>query len=415
MFIRRVPLIILSLALLVIGAAVGIGLYPLLAPRVESGIANSPITGGGGEATTDQGTPAVDPIDMALFRQVQKLLERDFLGDIPDATVQQYGAIRGLVESYADPYTFFVEPQPRELERDNLRGSFGGIGAYIVRSEEGFILEPIRDQPAEVAGLLKGDRLLRVDEVPIDPEMAEDDVITLVRGEVGTEVLIDVLRIDGPEGPTELAFSITRAIIETPTVTWNVVDGSSVDANVGYIRHTLFSERSADEMRQAITELVQQGAERFVLDLRGNPGGLVDAAIAIAHIWLEEGVIYREERADGTEQSWSIDPDNRNTVEGADLPLIVVVDEASASASEIIAGALQDHGRALLVGRQTFGKGSVQFIHELGDASSLHVTTAQWFTPEGHAINGLGLTPDIVVEEGEDPLPVAIEQLQEAD
>ena len=412
MQIRRLPFLVMMLAMVMIGAGVGYVAHPLLAPLLSAGPAASaaqPADDPAGAVDTD----VESRLDLGPFWQAWELLERDFLGEDPSPEARRYGLLRGLVESYEDPYTFFVEPQTRQFESDNLRGSFGGIGAYIIRTDAGFTLDPIRDQPAAIAGIVQGDRLLKVDGAPIEDTMSEDDVVALVRGEVGTDVLIELVRSDENDDAMELTFSITRAVIETPSVTWRLLDDLPENANVGYINQTLFSERSAEEMRQAIGELVAQGADRFVLDLRGNPGGLVEAASDIVHIWLDEGVIYREERADGTQKSWSIDPAARQRIAGSELPLVLIVDSASASASEIVAGALQDNGRARLVGQQTFGKGSVQYIHELMDASSLHVTTAQWFTPDGHAISGTGLTPDFPIEGDEDPIPVAIELIQE--
>jgi carboxyl-terminal processing protease len=164
-------------------------------------------------------------------------------------------------------------------------------------------------------------------------------------------------------------------------------------------------------MRSAVDELTAQGVDGFVLDLRGNPGGLVSAAVEIADMWLDEGDILIEERADGSRSTFAAE---RGQI-ADDAPLVVIVDGASASASEIVAGALQDHGRALLVGEQTFGKGSVQLIHELSDESSLHVTNAEWFTPDGSALTGVGLTPDRELAEGEDPVASAIELLRSSE
>ncbi|MCB0050218.1 MAG: hypothetical protein KDE24_11830, partial [Caldilinea sp.] len=186
-----------------------------------------------------------------------------------------------------------------------------------------------------------------------------------------------------------------------------LLDDSPQTADVGYIRHTLFSERSADEMRRAVEELQAAGAHRFVWDLRGNPGGLLNIAVELADMWLDEGIILTEAKADGTRKVFSATP---GQVAG-NVPLVVIVDGGSASASEIVAGALHDHGRAQLVGSKTYGKGSVQLIHELADRSSLHVTTAQWFTPDGTQISGQGLAPDIAVAEGDDPLPAAVAAL----
>ena len=205
----------------------------------------------------------------------------------------------------------------------------------------------------------------------------------------------------------EFTFRITRAEIPTPSLEWRLLDDSPQTADVGYMRQTLFSERSPQEMRQAIEELRNAGAHRFIWDLRGNPGGLVNSAVEMVDMWLESGTILIEEKAGGTRQSFEATPGEL----AASAPLAVIVDGASASASEIVAGALRDNDRAQLVGEKTFGKGSVQLIHELPDQSSLHVTNAQWLTPKAQQISGQGLTPDIAVGPGQDPLLAAIAAL----
>ena len=357
-----------------------------------------------GPAVTGQVTQQQE---MGQYWQVWNLLERDFYGEKPANEERTFGAIAGMVQSFGDPYTFFVEPEPRELERDQLAGKFGGIGATLELSDTGWVLHPLPEQPAARAGLLDGDVLIAVDGAPITGTMSSDAVIALVRGEPGTTVELRVRRAAPGEAARELAFTVTRAEIETPSMEWRLLDDSPQTADVGYIRHTLFSERSADEMRRAVEELQAAGAHRFVWDLRGNPGGLLNIAVELADMWLDEGIILTEAKADGTRKVFSATPGQA----AGTAPLVVIVDGGSASASEIVAGALHDHGRAQLVGGKTYGKGSVQLIHELADRSSLHVTTAQWFTPDGTQISGQGLAPDIAVAEGDDPLPAAVAAL----
>jgi carboxyl-terminal processing protease len=398
MSIRNLALYLGVLSL--IGLAFGVGYisYPLLH------MAPAPVN-----------APAQAPADeeMALYWEVWRLLDRDYYGDKPDATRRTYGALRGMVESFGDPYTYFVEPQPRELERDELRGRFGGIGANLEQTTEGYVLRPQPDQPAALAGVEDGDLLLMVDDREITPAMSVDEVVALVRGPIGSEVTLVVRRQNEGEGrtsrPQELTLRMQRAEMYTPSVEWRILE-EVTGATVGYIRHTLFTERSPEEMRQALDELIELGADRFILDLRGNPGGLVSAAVEIADMWLDEGVVFIEQRADGVEKAQEA---TAGTLAG-DVPLAVVVDAASASASEILAGALQDHERATLVGEKTFGKGSVQLIHELADQSSLHVTNAQWLTPNRHRITDNGLQPDVPVAPGADPLPQAIAVVEAA-
>lgn len=345
--------------------------------------------------------------ELAQYWQVLDLLDRDFFGVKPDAQERSYGAIAGMVGAFGDPYTFFVEPQPRQLERDQLAGKFGGIGAALEQTEAGWVLRPLPEQPAARAGIQDGDRLLQVDATPITPEMSSEEIIVLVRGEPGSQVALTVARTQADGADVELVITVTRAEIVTPSIEWRLLDDNPQSADVGYLRHTIFSERSADEMRQAIEELRAAGATRFIWDLRGNPGGLLNVAVEMADFWLDAGVILTEAKADGTRTQLMATPGQL----AAASPLVIVVDGGSASASEIVAGALHDHGRATLVGGKTFGKGSVQLIHELADKSSLHVTNAQWLTPAGQQISGQGLTPDIIVVEGEDPLLAAMSAL----
>jgi carboxyl-terminal processing protease len=398
MSIRNLPFYLGILSL--IGLAFGVGYisYPLL-------------HGASDAVTVPVDVLSVDEIpgqDMGVYWDAWQILDRDFFGAKPDATVRTYGAIRGMVESFNDPYTYFVEPQPRELERDELAGRFGGIGANIELTPDGYVLRPVLGLAAAEAGILDGDFLLRVDDQEITSVMSLDEIAALVRGPIGSVVTLVVRRTSEGGASEELTLPITRAEMQTPSVAWQLLD-KSASGTVGYITHTLFTERSAEEMEQAIAELQAQGATRYILDMRGNRGGLVNTAVAIADLWLDEGVIYIEQKADGSEIT-------QNATAGmmVDAPLVVIVDGGSASAAEIVAGALQDHKRATLVGEKTFGKGSVQLIHELPDQSSLHVTNAQWLTPNRRPITGNGLEPDVLVEAGNDPLPQAISVVEAA-
>ncbi|MBW7885437.1 MAG: S41 family peptidase [Caldilineaceae bacterium] len=391
---RRVLLGLAGAALVLLAFVAGYATYPLLH---QSSLAALPVAG----------EPSPAEADMSAYWQVWRLLDRDYFGSKPDTQQRIYGAIAGMVQTFGDPYTFFVEPQPRELERDQLAGKFGGIGASLEQTAEGWLLQPLPDQPAAQAGILGGDMLLMVDGIEITAQTASDRIIALVRGEPGTQVELVVRRAGNDGLAQQLAFRLTRAEIVTPSIEWRLLDDNPQTADVGYIRQTIFSERSAQEMREAVTALQAAGAHRYIWDLRGNPGGLLTIAVEMADMWLDEGVILIEEKADGLRKNYT-------ATAGELVPnagLVLIVDGASASASEIVAGALHDHGRAQLIGTRTYGKGSVQLIHELSDQSSLHVTNAQWLTPSGRQISGQGLLPDIVVAEDEDPLAAAIAAL----
>jgi carboxyl-terminal processing protease len=274
------------------------------------------------------------------------------------------------------------------LEKADLDGQHGGIGALLYHDEANNVhLDPLVDSPAEGAGVQKTDILLKVDETDIIPGMSLDDVRVLIIGDVGTTISLTLQR----EGETEpYILSIERAVIQTPSVDWRIVDE---DPTIGYIKIRLFSNRTNKELERAISELKAAGASRYVLDLRGNGGGLLDAAVDVASQFLREGTVLSEDRRNAEAKNYAV----RQGGELLDAPLVLLVDGGTASASEIVAGALQDYGRAILIGERTFGKASVQLVYDLSDESSLHVTVAKWFTPNKHNIDGAGLTPDIEV------------------
>lgn len=355
-------------------------------------------------------TPAPDPVDMTVFWQVNTILDHDFYGAKPDLTTRRYGAINGLVAAFNDPYTRY-EPPPQSADSGAaICGCQGVIGVSVEQTPAGFFLHPQPDLPAQQAGVLAGDRLIQVDQTVLTSTMTVDAVMRLVNGDPNTEVILVVQRQSaGQPTPETLNFAMTRIEVVTPSMEWRLLDAAGHGAMIGYIRHTQFTDHSPEEMARALTELVAQGADRFILDLRTNPGGTVEASLKIADMWLDQGVILIEEDTSGAEKRF--DATAGQIVPGA--PLVIVVDHGTASASEIVAGALRDHQRATLVGTKTYGKGSVQLRHELADQSSLFVTNALWFTPNHHQISGVGLLPDLVVEDTIDPLPTAIASVQQ--
>ena len=323
------------------------------------------------------------------LRAVRSLLERSFIGEIPSDQEQVWGAAHGMVAAYGDPYTMFVEPAPREMERDDLRGHFGGIGAYMGRDEQGQVVVTVmRDRPAARAGVQDNDILLEVDGQPVTAEMTVEEVAALVRGPENTAVVLTLKR---PPSSETFTVTVTRERIETPSVEWRVLDE---EQPIGYARIALFGERTADELRTGLEELAAAGVSKLVLDLRGNGGGLVDAAVDIASQFIRDGDVLREVKRGNQERYY---PVKRTSSPAHDWEIALLVDGGTASASEIVAGALRDQGRATLIGEKTYGKGSVQEVHEFPDGSSLHVTVARWLTPRRQQIDGSGLEPDIVI------------------
>lgn len=346
---------------------------------------------GGFVLGTQHGEAAgTDSAGFNLLWQVRDILNRDFLGQVPAEEAQVYGAVHGLVGSYDDQYTMFVEPAPRELERDQLRGSFGGIGASIGRDEAGnVVLAVIRDRPAARAGVQDGDILLAVDGHPVSSDVTVSQMLTWLRGDVGTTVTLQ-LRRAGRADPFDV--SIVRERIDTPSVEWRVIDGEN---HIGYVRISIFGERTSQELDTGLDGLASQGVSRLILDLRGNGGGLVDTAVEVTSRFVSDGVVLREQKRGAQERFY---PVQRIKSPGQSWSIGLLVDGGTASASEIVAGALRDHQRAVLIGQKTFGKGSVQEVHELPDGSSLHVTVARWLTPDRHEIDKVGLQPDIAVD-----------------
>jgi len=334
------------------------------------------------------------PSNWSLFQDVWRLVEQDFIGTLPSQQARLYGAIRGSLTALNDPYTVFVEPQPHQREKEDLQGSFGGIGVTMRRNPQGEImLTPLPDTPAARAGIQDGDVLLAVDSKPITTTMSFDDVASLVRGKVGTPVTIVVRRL-GLDAP--LSFTITRAVIETPSVDSHLLDGAP---QIGYIVIYRFTERTSEEVKRAVMTLKQAGAKQIVLDLRDNGGGLLTSAIDVTSQFMPEGnVVLYEKQKDKPERTFK----TQSGGAALDIPLVVLVNHGTASASEITAGALRDNGRAILIGEKTFGKGSVQHIYDLKDGSSLHVTAAEWFTPGRQQLTGHGLVPDVIVSRSND-------------
>ncbi|MEJ2209148.1 MAG: S41 family peptidase [Anaerolineae bacterium] len=332
-----------------------------------------------------------------LFWEAWELIQRDYYGDLPSEDEMTYGAIRGAVETLDDPFTAFIEPDAAEINRQDDTGSFEGIGAYV-SMEDGWltIVSTFEGQPAEQAGLRRNDIVLQVDETPIE-NMSIYEAIDLIRGPAGSSVTLTILR----EGQEPFEVDITRASIDIP-----VVESEMLEGNVAYVRLIDFSSEASAKLESAVNEMLAQDPVGLILDLRSNPGGWLNEAVLVSGLFLPQDELVLIERfRDGTERPYY----SPNAPLNLDLPMVLLVDGGSASASEIVAGALQDHDRATLIGETTFGKGSVQWPHELSNGAELRVTVARWFTPADRAIHGEGLEPDIAVELTADDLDAGLD------
>jgi carboxyl-terminal processing protease len=336
-------------------------------------------------------TPSEDEA-FKIFWEAWRTLKSEYYGnDLPDATNLAYNAIRGVIFGLSDQFTSFVSPQAAKLIEEDATGSFSGIGAYVQLNKQRVlqITRVFPDSPAEKAGLKSGDLISEVD----GQSIVGDDLsaqVAKVRGPAGSTVTLTIVR--GDEKPFKV--DVIRATIEIKLV------DSKMIGDVGYVLLSKFdSATTAQQLNDAIKALLANKPKGLVFDLRDNPGGFLDQAIDVADIFLKDGVVLYERNKDGQEQVFRSD----NNGVAQDIPLVVLVNGGSASAAEIVAGAIQDRARSILIGETTFGKGSVQQINRLSDGSQLRVTIAHWFTPNNREIHGKGLTPDIEVAAGDDP------------
>ncbi|MDQ5883521.1 MAG: carboxyl-terminal processing protease [Patescibacteria group bacterium] len=331
----------------------------------------------------------ISDADFADFWKAWNLVnERHPKGSETSSQEKIWGAIKGMVESVGDPYTYFFTPEEAEDLNIDLSGEFYGVGMEVgIREGNLMVISPIKDSPAEKAGIEAGDIILKIGE-EIANKLTVDKAVDLIRGEKGTAVKLTILR-EKEETPVEI--SIIRDLVKIPTLeTEHRKDGVFV------ISLFDFSRNSELDFEKALDEFVASGSDDLLIDLRGNPGGYLGSAINITSWFLEEGKTIVIEKSTNAENNNNY-RSNGNFLKG-DFDVVILVDGGSASASEIMAGAMQEHGVAKLVGAQTFGKGSVQELINFKDKTELKLTVAEWLTPNGLSISKNGLTPDVVVE-----------------
>jgi carboxyl-terminal processing protease len=333
-------------------------------------------------------------VDFNAFWDIWKTVKARHVGEPASDVKMYYGAIAGMVASLGDPYTVFFDPDYAQKFNKELSGEFEGIGAEIgIKNNELTVIAPLPNSPAAKAGVMAGDRIIAIDGKD-STAMVVDEAVSLIRGAKGTKVKLLVVH-EGTRTPKEI--EITRAKIVAESVTWKVEKFG--DKKVAHITISHFNDKTSAKFAEAVRSVLLEDPAGVVLDLRNNPGGYLDAAVSVAGEWINHDVVVTEKFGDGT-------PARPYLSEGlsrlADVPTVVLINGGSASASEIVAGALQDDGKAKLIGEKSFGKGSVQDYSEFADGSALKLTVALWYTPKDHNINHDGIKPDIEVKLGPD-------------
>ena len=327
-------------------------------------------------------------VDVSFNHQDWKAIRQQYLSRSYSSKKEAYGAIQEMVGKLGDRYTEFFDPQEYQALNNDLSGNLSGVGLELAENEKTkalTVIAPIEGTPAFKAGILPDDVIVQING-QITQGMKIEDAVKRILGPVGTKVVLTIQR-----GKQSQNFNLTRANIAIHPVTYNT---QTTDAGkIGYIRLPEFTETAPAEMRQAIQALEKQQVQGYVLDLRSDPGGLLDASLQIASMWLKEGAIVSLVNRDKVKENY-----NASGHPLTNKPLVVLVDKGSASASEILSGALQDDHRARLVGTRTFGKGLVQAVEPLDDGSALKLTIAKYYTPKGRDINHVGIAPDITVE-----------------
>lgn len=346
-----------------------------------------------------QATPTAQPIadeplavpdGLQIVWETYSILVREYVvrdNIDPDAIAE--AAVIGMLDSLDDRYTSYIPPSTFKIDQDGFQGKFGGIGAQVEAAPDlnGVIItKPLPNSPAEKSGIKAGDRILAVNgEDALGWSVIE--AVNKIRGEKGTEVVLTVEHV-GSLDPVDI--TIVRDEIPEISVTTNMV----TDTNYGRVRIDTFTAETANELRKGVKELIDDGAEGIILDLRGNPGGLLSATVDVASEFLTDGLVTYEVDSRGEREDWKV----KKGGNFPDIPLVTLVDNFSASGSEVLTGALQDHGRTVAIGTNTFGKGSVNLLRGLSNGGGVYLTIGRWFTPNGRIIEDVGIEPDVVVE-----------------
>ena len=331
----------------------------------------------------------LEEIDFSLFWEAwTKLQERLVNKEKLDVQEMIYGAISGMVKSLEDPYTIFLNPEDTERFIEDVKGTFEGVGMEIgIKKGQLQVIAPLEGTPAQKAGLRAGDKIIKVDDI-LTTDITIDEAVNLIRGPKGTEVILTIYR---EEWVQTKEVKIVRGVIEIPSLKWEIID-----ENIAHLKLYQFSGKANFDFREAAIKILASPAQKIILDLRNNPGGYLEVAQDIAGWFLERGqIVVIEDFGAGEEQKIYKATGNASLVE---YPIVILINQGSASGSEILAGALRDNRGIKLIGEKSFGKGSVQELERLREGSSLKITVAKWLTPKGELITDKGLEPDIKIE-----------------
>jgi carboxyl-terminal processing protease len=346
-------------------------------------------------------TPATTDRHLNIVTEAWDIIFQEYVDQSKlDATKLSQGAVKGMIEALDDPYTAYLDPQTYELFISSLHGSFEGIGAQIgVKDGQVMIIAPLPDSPAAKAGIKAGDIILEVDGLSIGG-MSTEEAVLHIRGPKGTTVSLLILH-QGESNP--MLIEIVRAEIKTVSV------NLEMKGDIACIRIIEFSERTNGELSAILQSNDFKSAKGVIIDLRANPGGFLDAAVDVASYFIKEGVIVSVVDNHGNKTYRSVSSQEVTV----DLPMVILTDNYSASSSEVLAGAMQDYGRAVIAGTKTWGKGSVNTLYQLDDGSVIYITIARWLTPKGRAIEGKGIEPDYELDlEGDALIQWAIDYLE---
>jgi carboxyl-terminal processing protease len=325
-----------------------------------------------------------------VLAEAYQLLQANALSPLPADKKLEYGMIRGMLQVYNEPFTVFVEPPQHELQTQQLQGKFGGIGVRLERDDRNNVyLYPLPDSPALKAGVKEGDRLFKIGPLSMTQKTTNDELQAAIRGPIGQKVEIT---IGHKPDYNPVVLTVDRQEMALPSIAWNI---APTEPGIGVIHVHIIAGTTPDEVTKAINDLKAQGAKKFIIDIRNNGGGLVDAVVDFARLFLKSGVIIGEQYRGQPEKIFQADQPGPFS----DLPMVILMNNGTASAAEIFAGALQGQKRAPLIGSHSYGKDTIQLVFSLSDGSSLHVTSAHWWIPGlgGQSITGKGLQPDILL------------------